>query len=175
MKNIIFYKSNTGFTKQYVDMLQNRIVPLEVYKVEKINKKLLEGADNVFFAGPLRNNVILGLSKFLKKYKYMKDKNIYVIATGIQPPDDEKRDLVITTNSLDEYHVRLFLLLGGLDINKMKPLTKMMMKISIKMAIKKDPSQKEMLEQWLNGSLNFVSNSNLDRLVDIYRRVNLRH
>ena len=175
MKNIIFYKSNTGFTKQYVDMLQNRIVPLEVYKVEKINKKLLEGADNVFFAGPLRNNVILGLSKFLKKYKYMKDKNIYVIATGIQPPDDEKRDLVITTNSLDEYHVRLFLLLGGLDINKMKPLTKMMMKISIKMAIKKDPSQKEMLEQRLNRSLNFVSNSNLDRLVDIYRRVNLRH
>ena len=175
MKNIIFYKSNTGFTKQYVDMLQNRIVPLEVYKVEKINKKLLEGADNVFFAGPLRNNVILGLSKFLKKYKYMKDKNNYVIATGIQPPDDEKRDLVITTNSLDEYHVRLFLLLGGLDINKMKPLTKMMMKISIKMAIKKDPSQKEMLEQRLNGSLNFVSNSNLDRLVDIYRRVNLRH
>ena len=175
MKNIIFYKSNTGFAKQYVDMLQNRIVPLEVYKVEKINKKLLEGADNVFFAGPLRNNVILGLSKFLKKYKYMKDKNIYVIATGIQPPDDEKRDLVITTNSLDEYHVRLFLLLGGLDINKMKPLTKMMMKISIKMAIKKDPSQKEMLEQRLNGSLNFVSNSNLDRLVDIYRRVNLRH
>ena len=175
MKNIIFYKSNTGFTKQYVDMLQNRIVPLEVYKVEKINKKLLEGADNVFFAGPLRNNVILGLSKFLKKYKYMKDKNIYVIATGIQPPDDEKRDLVITTNSLDEYHVRLFLLLGGLAINKMKPLTKMMMKLSIKMAIKKDPSQKEMLEQRLNGSLNFVSNSNLDRLVDIYRRVNLRH
>lgn len=175
MKNIIFYKSNTGFTKQYVDMLQNRIVPLEVYKVEKINKKLLEGADNVFFAGPLRNNVILGLSKFLKKYKYMKDKNIYVIVTGIQPPDDEKRDLVITTNSLDEYHVRLFLLLGGLDINKMKPLTKMMMKLSIKMAIKKDPSQKEMLEQRLNGSLNFVSNSNLDRLVDIYRRVNLRH
>ena len=175
MKNIIFYKSNTGFTKQYVDMLQNRIVPLEVYKVEKINKKLLEGADNVFFAGPLRNNVILGLSKFLKKYKYMKDKNIYVIATGIQPPDDEKRDLVITTNSLDEYHVRLFLRLGGLDITKMKPLTKMMMKLSIKMAIKKDPSQKEMLEQRLNGSLNFVSNSNLDRLVDIYRRVNLRH
>ena len=175
MKNIIFYKSNTGFTKQYVDMLQNRIVPLEVYKVEKINKKLLEGADNVFFAGPLRNNVILGLSKFLKKYKYMKDKNIYVIATGIQPPDDEKRDLVITTNSLDEYHVRLFLLLGGLDINKIKPFTKMMMKLSIKMAIKKDPSQKEMLEQRLNGSLNFVSNSNLDRLVDIYRRVNLRH
>lgn len=175
MKNIIFYKSNTGFTKQYVDMLQNRIVPLEVYKVEKINKKLLEGADNIFFAGPLRNNVILGLSKFLKKYKYMKDKNIYVIATGIQPPDDEKRDLVITTNRLDEYHVRLFLLLGGLDINKMKPLTKMMMKLSIKMAIKKDPSQKEMLEQRLNGSLNFVSNSNLDRLVNIYRRVNLRH
>ena len=50
-----------------------------------------------------------------------------------------------------------------------------MMKLSIKMAIKKDPSQKEMLEQRLNGSLNFVSNSNLDRLVDIYRRVNLRH
>ena len=88
---------------------------------------------------------------------------------GIPPPissttsrNDEKRDLVITTNSLDEYHVRLFLLLGGLDINKMKPLTKMMMKLSIKMAIKKDPSQKEMLEQRLNGSLNFVSNSNFN-------------
>lgn len=174
MRNIIFYKSNTGFTKQYVDMLQNRVVPLEVYKIEKISKKLLLDADNIFFAGPLRNNVILGLNKFLKKYKYMKDKNIYVIATGIQPPDDEKRELVITTNGLDEYHVRLFLLLGGLDINKMKPLSKMMMKLSIKIAIKKDPSQKELLEQRLNNSINFVSNSNLDRLVDIYRRVNLR-
>ena len=88
MKNIIFYKSNTGFTKQYVDMLQNRIVPLEVYKVEKINKKLLEGADNVFFAGPLRNNVILGLSKFLKKYKYMKDKYNAVFSLPVYSADN---------------------------------------------------------------------------------------
>ena len=46
---------------------------------------------------------------------------------------------------------------------------------SAKLSANMSDEQKEMLEQRLNGSLNFVSNSNLDRLVDIYRRVNLRH
>lgn len=48
MKNILFYKSNTGFTKEYCDMLANRIVPLEIYEISKISKKLIKDADNIF-------------------------------------------------------------------------------------------------------------------------------
>ena len=82
MKNIIFYKSNTGFTKKYVDMLENRISPLEVYPINKISKKLILEADNIFYGGPIKNNVIEGLAKFLKKYKYMKNKNIFIFEIG---------------------------------------------------------------------------------------------
>lgn len=175
MKNILFYKSNTGFTKEYCDMLANRIVPLETYKVNKISKKLLKDADNVFFGGPLKNNVIQGLDKFLKKYKYMKDKNIFVFAVGIQPPDDEKRELVIEANGLDSYHVRLYLILGGFDLNRMKFPKKQLIKLGFNAMAKKEPDKASMILSRLDNPINFVSNSNLDKMVDTYRRVNLKH
>lgn len=174
MKNVLFYKSNTGYTKEYVDMLQNRIVPLEVYKVNKVSKKLLKDADNIFFGGPIRNNIILGLDKFLDKYKYMEGKNIYIFAVGIQPADDDKRDQIITCNCLDAYHVRLFLILGGLDLKRMNVIGRTFMKLSLKLAAKKDPSLSSVVDERINGSLNFVSNSNLDRMVEIYHKVNLK-
>lgn len=175
MKNILFYKSNTGFTKEYCDMLANRIVPLEVYEISKISKKLIKGADNIFFGGPIRNNTILGLDKFLKKYKYMEGKNIFVFAVGIQPPSDEKRELVITTNNLDSYHIRLYLLLGGFDMNRMGKVKQQFMKLGFKAMAKKDPANASLIESRLKNPINFVSSSNLDKMVDTYRRVNLKH
>ena len=65
MKNLIIYKSNTGFTKEYAEMLARRIVPSEIIDIKKINKKKLKEADKIFFGVHIRNKVILGLNKFL--------------------------------------------------------------------------------------------------------------
>lgn len=174
MKNIIFYKSNTGFTKKYVDMLENRISPLEMYPINKISKKLILEADNIFYGGPIKNNVIEGLAKFLKKYKYMKNKNIFIFATGIQPSSDDKRELVIMSNSLDSYHVRLYLVPGGLDINGMKFPKKQIMKIGFKLAAKKEGGDSSnLILNRINERVDLVNNMALDVMIDKFHAVNI--
>jgi menaquinone-dependent protoporphyrinogen IX oxidase len=174
MKNLLYYKSNTGFTEKYVNMLKNRIVPLDVYKINKISNKDLKDADNIFYGGPIRNNVILGLDKFLKKYKHIKDKNIFIFAVGIQPATDEKRHLVITANNLDSYHVRLYLLPGGLDIKKMPPLQRFLMKIGLKQAAKQEGgASSDLILSRLSVPMNNVDNANLDIMVNKFHDVNI--
>jgi len=85
MKTIIYYKTNTGFTYDYVELLKPRIECEKDFNVKEINKKDIQENENIIFMGPLRNNVILGLNKFLKKYKLMKNKNIFIFAIGMEP------------------------------------------------------------------------------------------
>lgn len=175
MKNVLFYKSNTGFTKKYVDMLKNRIATLEVFKVNKVSTKNLKDADNIFYGGPIRNNVILGLDRFLKKYKHMKDKNIFVFAVGLEPATDDKRNLIITANNLDSYHVRLYLLPGGLDIKKMAPLQRFFIKTGLKFAAKKEGgASSDAMLSMLNNPQDRVDNANLDVMVNKFHDVSLR-
>ena len=128
MSNLIVYKSNTGFTKSYVDMLERRVLPCEVVEISKLKKEQLKEAEYIFYGGPLKNNVIEGLDKFLKHYKLFEDKNVFIFCTGIQPIDQEKKENVITANGLEFYHVRLYLLPGGMDFSKMSPLKQKMIK-----------------------------------------------
>lgn len=173
MKNLIIYKSNTGFTKEYTEMLARRIVPSEIIDIKKINKKKLKEADNIFFGGPLRNNVILGLNKFLKYYDKIENKNIFVFATGIEPITDEKRENVIFTNGLDCYHIRFYLLQGGMDLSRMSKVKRKFMFMAMKAAAKKEGISEDLIKQRFETPINFVNSSNLDRMVDVYHRVNI--
>lgn len=172
MKTLIVYKTNTGFTKEYVDILNRRVNDATVVPIEKLNKKLIKESDIIFYGGPLRNNVILGLNKFLKHYDLMEGKDVFIFAVGIQPLDDEKRENVIAANGLEFYHVRLYFLQGGMDLQRMKPLQRKMMMLGLKMASKQNQGvDVELLRERLSTPLNFVSSSNLDRMVDVYHRV----
>lgn len=178
MKTLIVYKSNTGFTKEYVDMIKKRIVDATVVEIKKLNSKLIKQHDIIFYGGPLRNNVILGLNKFLKYNDKFGDKDIFIFATGIQPIDNEKKGLVIDTNHLDLYHVRLYLLPGGLDISKMSKFQQKMIKFGLKMAEKsgKMPGgvDSSMIESRLNTPLNLVSPLSIERMMEVYTLVNLK-
>ena len=102
----------------------------------------------------------------------MEDKDVFIFAVGIQPLDDEKRENVIAANGLEFYHVRLYFLQGGMDLQRMKPLQRKMMMLGLKMASKQNQGvDVELLKERLSTPLNFVSSSNLDRMVDVYHRV----
>lgn len=178
MKTLIVYKSNTGFTKEYVDMIKKRIVDATVVEIKKLNSKLIKQHDIIFYGGPLRNNVILGLNKFLKYNDKFGDKDIFIFATGIQPIDNEKKELVIDTNHLDLYHVRLYLLPGGLDISKMSKFQQKMIKFGLKMAEKSGNMpggiDSSMIESRLNTPLNLVSPLSIERMMEVYTLVNLK-
>lgn len=173
MKNIIIYKSNTGFTKEYAEMLSRRIDG-ELIPLNKLKVSQLKEADNIFFGGPLRNNVILGIDKFLKHYNKMNDKNIFVFAVGIEPFTEDKKTNVITANGLDLYHVRLYFLEGGLDFSKMKFPMKQFMKMGLKAASKEQGISEDLIKQRLETPINLVNSSNLDHMIDVYRRVIIR-
>ncbi len=168
MKTIIYYKSNTGFTKEYVDLLTPRIECDEVHEIKKIKNKDIKDADNIVFMGPLRNNVIVGLNKFLKRYEKMENKNIFIFAVGIEPATNEKKENVIMANGLELYHVRLYMIPGGFDIERYKGIKKSFIKTMFKIASKKRPELKMITTQRINQ----VSGANLDRMVEVFYKVN---
>jgi menaquinone-dependent protoporphyrinogen IX oxidase len=167
MKTIIYYKSNTGFTKEYAELLKPRIECETLLTISKIKNKDLKNCDNVVFMGPIRNNVILGLSKFLKKYNKMENKNIFVFGVGIEPNTDAKKENVIMANGLEFYHIRLYLLPGGFDLNRYKGFQKKFMKFIFKVASKKHPEMSLISSQ----SVNQVNGIYLDRMVDVFYKI----
>lgn len=178
MSNLIVYKSNTGFTKKYVDMIERRVLPCDVVEVSKLKKDQIKKADFIFYGGPLKNNVIEGLDKFLKHYNLMENKNVFIFCTGLQPCDQEKKENVITANGLDFYHVRLYLLPGGLDVSKMSPLKQKMMKLGLDAAFKSEKMPagvtREMIDSRLSTPLDLTSPNAIDRMIDVYHMCKLR-
>ena len=175
MKTLLVYKSETGFTKDYVDAIQRRIPDVEIVDIKHFKRKMVKQSDIIFYGGPLRNNVILGLNKFLKANDLFDGKDVFVFATGIQPIDNEKKENVINANGLEFYHVRLYLLPGGLDINKMKPLKRKLFSFAMKKALTSNQMpegvDKTLLESRINQRLNLVNPSAIDRMIEVYNVV----
>ena len=168
METIIVYKSNTGFTKEYAELLKPRIEADELIEIKKFNKKMIKEAYNLVFLGPLRNNVIEGLNKFLNHYDSMKEKNIFILCTGIQPITKEKRDDVVYANALQKYHVRLYLLPGGMDLSRYQGLKRKLITMIINIASKSRPELKMIKDQ----HINLVNGYNLDQMVNVFYKVN---
>lgn len=173
MKNLIIYKSNTGHTKEYSEMLERRISG-KLISIDNLKKNDIKEADNIFYGGPLRNNVILGLKKFLKYYKLFESKNVFIYAVGMEPYSEDKKENVIASNGLDLYHVRLYFLQGGMDLSKMKFPMRQLLLYGLKSSLKKEGLSEDLLEQRINNPINMVNSSNLDHMIDIYRRVIIR-
>ena len=170
MKNLIIYKSNTGHTKEYSEMLERRISG-KLISIDNLKKNDIKEADNIFYGGPLRNNVILGLKKFLKYYKLFESKNVFIYAVGMEPYSEDKKENVIASNGLDLYHVRLYFLQGGMDLSKMKFPMRQLLLYGLKRSLKKEGLSEDLLSQRINNPINMVNSSNLDHMIDIYRRV----
>lgn len=173
MKNLIIYKSNTGHTKEYSEMLERRISG-KLVAIEKLKKEDIKEADNIFYGGPLRNNVIVGLKKFLKHYKLFESKNVFIYAVGIEPYSEDKKENVIAANGLDLYHVRLYFLQGGMDLSKMKFPMRQLLLVGLKQSLKKQGLSEDLLEERMKNPINMVNSSNLDHMIDIYHRVIIR-
>lgn len=117
----ILYTSNTGFTKQYAEILSKKI-DLPVYSLKEAQYKL-EKAVSVIYLGWVFANTVKGYKKAAKKYKI-----IAVCAVGLSESgsvDEEIRK----TNSLS---VPLFSLQGGLDKQKLRGIHKFMIGMLIK-------------------------------------------
>lgn len=99
---VIVYQSNTGFTKQYAEMLA---------KAEKLKAYSLEEAQlprdaEVFYMGPLMAGHITGVEKALKQFSV-----VGVCGVGMSPPGRDILNTLSKANSVP--NAPIFYLQGG--------------------------------------------------------------
>lgn len=174
METLIIYKSNTGFTKKYVDILERRIIDNKVVFYNKIKKKDLKEAKYIIYLGPLRNKKIEGVDKLLKKYNLIEDKNIFILATGIEPNTKEKKEDVIFINGLNLYHVRFYLLRGGLDISKMSSFKRKILDIGLKASAKKENIPLESIKSRFMYPLDMTNDVDLEPMLNVYHALKIK-
>ena len=63
---VIVYRSNTGFTREYAEML-GKAEKIKVYSVSEAESKVPSGED-IFYLGPLMAGHISGIDQAVKKY-----------------------------------------------------------------------------------------------------------
>ena len=154
MIKAIVYKSNTGYTKQYAEMLGESL-KVPVYNLKEAKSKLKKN-DEIVFLGWICATKIQGLSK-IKNY------NVKCIgAVGAYPVEKNYIESLIQANKVN---VELFYLRGGLDLNKLTGLKKKVLQFVGNMMEKENKAEnQEMIKLFKNGA-NYVSNENLEPML----------
>ena len=150
----IVYKSNTGHTKQYAEML-GKSLKVPVYNLKEARLKLNKD-DEIVFLGWVCASKIQGLSK-IKKY------NVKCVgAVGAYPTEKNYIESLIKTNKVN---VELFFLRGGLNFNKLTGIKKKVLQFVGNMMEKENKTEnQEMIKLFKHGA-NYVSDENLEPML----------
>lgn len=145
MKTIIIYTSQTGFTKNYAELI-GREISCECVDVKKAGKINLSEYDAVVFGGWFMADTIAKLSWFKKKIPALAaaGKKIIVYVTGATPAESPALPLAIRKNfSAEEWSaIKTFYCPGGLNYDKMNWLSRTVMKMLAKaLCSKKDATE----------------------------------
>lgn len=153
MNKVIIYKSKTGHTKKYANMLSKELnIPCYSYKDAKVNDN-----DEVIFLSYIYASKIMGLSKTLKKYNVK-----VVIGVGAMP---YSKDYLNTIKDANNIKLPFFYLRGGIDYNKLNFFFRKFLPIIGKDIAKND---KKLLNLFKNGG-DFVNKNNLKDIFDFLK------
>lgn len=163
MISAIVYTSNTGYTKQYAELLGEK-TGLPVYDFEQEKGKLHHDS-SVIYLGWLMAGKIKWYSKAARYCRIAAVCGVGMGATGSQVQEVRK------ANSVPE-DIPVFILQGGFDMDRLHGVYKMMMTVMVKTAGKgladkadRTPEEDAMLDMMLHGG-NYVSEENLKDVLD---------
>lgn len=150
----IVYTSNTGYTKQYAEMVAKKLC-LPIYTIKQAKKELNCGSDIIYFGWLMANSV--------KDYNLVRNKfNIKAVcAVGLCETGcllEEARKVSKIPNEIP-----LFTLQGGMDREKLKGINKFMINMLIKMLKSNKtptPEQEAQLKLIIKGG-NYVNEKHL--------------
>lgn len=161
--NIIVYESNSGFTKQYAEMLANKCNS-QALSLKQAKKQLKKGS-NVFFLGWVFGTRIMGYKKANKRFKL-----VGAAAVGITNPNSGYKNELIEKNEIklsNFYYLR-----GGMDRTKLKGIKAKLINILAKsiardVAIKQAKKEDRELLRIIENGANFVDENNLTSIIKI--------
>ncbi len=161
MKAIV-YTSQSGFTKQYAELLSSD-TGLPAYNM-KSAKSALAKNDEIVYLGWLMGGFIKGYKKAAKRYAVK-----VACAVGMGVPGTQTPETLMKQNHISG--IPVFYLQGGFDINKLHGINKLMMRAMTKALNNKPdktPEEVEMVNMSVNGG-NRVSRENLTEVLAVIK------
>lgn len=126
---LIIYKSNTGFTKKYVDWIQEDLV-CDSLSSDEVTLNDIKNHDIIAFGGGMHANKINGI-KFLTTYEdILKNKILIIFATGATPLEAKLEIEGFKKNNMPQNrNVPFFYFRSGMNYGEMKTSDKIIMNL----------------------------------------------
>ncbi len=166
---LVTYKSITGFTKQYAEMIAKEL-DCQALDFKEVSRETMSGYETVIFGGRFHAGFVVGLKKAKELFKESKATRLIVFATGATPNTAKGMIEEAWKNNFtadEAEHIPHFYMQSGLRYEKMSLGDKLMMKVfTFMVRHKKDksPWEREM-EKALAGSFDISSKEYITPLV----------
>jgi len=161
MIKAIVYKTNTGFTQRYAQMLSERL-NVTCIDMDSADRSLNKG-DAILFMGCLSAGNINGYKKAEKKFDVRA-----VAAVGMTDASQEYTEKLKTANNTGD--TPLFYLRGGMDVDKLKGIKKKVLMMVINQMKKAPQSETGDGQQSIIAEhADFVDAENLKPIIEWYR------
>ena len=167
MKTAIIYVSQTGFTKQYAEWLAEEVSG-ECMTIAEAEKKELSGYDAVVFGGWCFAGTIKKLDWFKERLPQWTDKKKLVFAVGASPIENPEIEEAFGKIFAGEEwkDVSSFYCPGGICYEKMKPVSKVMMKMFVKMLAKNKSEKEQAMAEMLAKSYDISDRKYIKPMVE---------
>lgn len=167
MKTAIIYVSQTGFTKQYAEWLSEEVQG-DCMTVAEAEKKDLSGYDAVVFGGWCFAGSIKKLDWFKKKAAQWADKKKVVYAVGASPLENPELQEGLRKNFTDEEwaQISVFYCPGGLCYEKMNGVSRVMMKMFVRMLAKNKSEKEQAMAKMLSKSYDISDRKYIAPIVE---------
>ena len=160
---VIVYRSNTGFTREYAEML-GRAEKIKVYSVTEAERSLESGTE-IFYMGPLLAGHIEGVDQAVKRYQVRG-----VCGVGLSPSGRQVLETISRANYVP--NAPIFYLQGGWAPKKVGWLQRRMvgmatrgLRQSLQQKRERTPQEQRQLDLLLRGG-SCVAFRNLTPLLE---------
>ena len=148
-KIMVTYRSVTGFTRGYAEMIADALKAendCTLVELKKVTAESMSGFDTIIFGGRLHAGTVDGLKRAKELFGNSKASRFIVFATGAMPNTEEATINAMWSNNLSASELSdypHFYMQGGLCYEKMPLMDRMMMKAFAAMMKRKVNKKKE--------------------------------
>ena len=130
--HLVVYSSKSGFTKRYAEWVAEEL-GCEAIPLSEIESVHVRAAKTIIYGGPIHAGWVIGLKKFLNRKDRQKNQSVFVFAVGLTPSNSAEIERYRTANLSEENRkIPWFYFMGGLDIDKLKGVEKLIMKMMLR-------------------------------------------
>ena len=167
MKTAVIYTSQTGFTKQYAEWISEEVQG-DCMTVAEAEKKDLSGYDAIVFGGWCFAGSIKKLDWFKKKAVQWANKKKVVYAVGASPLENPELQEGLRKNFTDEEWAQISVCYcpGGLCYEKMSGVSRVMMKMFVRMLAKNKSEKEQAMAKMLSKSYDISDRKYIAPMVE---------